>query len=75
MLPPDLVQCRLDVGWLAQERRGMTAIEAYVPGTRELLALEVHRLGLYDSLAHFLGEASKRQCDVLRDLFDPDPFP
>lgn len=74
MLPPDQVQVRLDVGWLPGVRAGMWAAEAFVPGTRELLAMEVHPTRRYDSLEHFLYITRNHHCTVLRDIFDPDPF-
>lgn len=72
--PLDLVQVRMDVGWLREERRGMFSIEGYVPDTRELLALEVVPLRLYANLEVFLATVREGQAEMLRDLLDPDPF-
>lgn len=74
MYPVPLAQVRLDVGWHREDRIGMFSAECYVPGTRELLALEVHPSTRYDSLEHFLRYAQGWQRDVLRSVFDPDPF-
>lgn len=74
MWPQELVQVRLDVGWSSPHRLGMFAAEAYVPTTKELLALEVHPSARYDSLVQFLTRAQTWQGQVLLDLFDPDPF-
>lgn len=74
MFPLPLVQVRLDVGWHREHRIGMFSAEAYVPNTRELLALEVHPSTRYDSLEHFLRYAQGWQRDVLLYTFDPDPF-
>ncbi len=52
----------------------MFAAEAYVTGSRELLALEVHPVRLYTDLSDFLGCALRWQDDLLRTVFDPDPF-
>jgi hypothetical protein len=53
----------------------MSSLEAYIPTTRELLALEVHPSARYDSLAQFLDGAAGWTRAVMLDLFDPDPFP
>jgi hypothetical protein len=52
----------------------MYSAEAWVPGTRELLAMEVHPATHYDGLAQFLKRALSWQGEVLLDVFDPDPF-
>jgi len=52
----------------------MFAAEAYVTGSKELLALEVHPLRCYDHLGDWLGRAQQWQADVVRSLFDVDPF-
>jgi hypothetical protein len=48
--------------------------EAYVPTTRELIALEVHPGRKYANLHAFLGHAVAWQSDLVVDVFDPDPF-
>lgn len=74
LVPPDQVQVRLDVGWLPGVRAGMWAAEAFIPHTKELLAMEVHPTRRFDSLEHFLEVTTTYHRTVLRDLFDPDPF-
>lgn len=74
MLPPEHCQVRLDVGWAPGVRIGMWAAEAWIPGTKELLAMEVHPSRRFDSLEHFLDVTTTYHRTVLRDLFDPDPF-
>jgi len=74
MVPPELVTVRLDLGWCAPDKVGMFAGEAYVSGTKELLALEVHPAHRYDHLGDWLGAAQRWQGDIVRSLFDPDPF-
>ncbi len=74
LYPQTLIQVRLDVGWSSPNRVGMFSAEAYVPTSRELLALEVHPSARYDSLVQFLTHAQTWQGQVLLDLFDPDPF-
>jgi hypothetical protein len=59
---------------MSREGAGMFAAEAYVTGSRELLALEVHPVRLYTDLSDFLGCALRWQDDLLRTVFDPDPF-
>jgi hypothetical protein len=74
LFPPALVQVRLDVGWAADDRVGMSSIEAYLPHTKELIALEVHPSARYLSLQDFLTQATAWQHQVLLDCFDPPPF-
>lgn len=74
LFPSSLVQVRLDVGWDADHRVGMFAAEAFVPTTKELLAMEVVPSTRYDSLQQFCGVAGERHVLLLTDLFDPDPF-
>lgn len=74
LLPQPLVQARLDVGWRSPELVGMFSLEAWVPGTHELLAMEVHPSCRYPTLAQFLRDAAAHQIGVLSDLFDPPPF-
>jgi hypothetical protein len=74
LLPQTLVQARLDVGWRSPERVGMFSLEAWVPGTHELLAMEVHPAYHSPTLAQFLRDAAAHQIGVLSDLFDPPPF-
>lgn len=74
LVPQEMVTCRLDLAWCAPEGVGMFAAEAYVPNTRELLALEVHPSSYWATLDGFLGHASTWQVGMLRDLFDPEPF-
>jgi len=52
----------------------MFAAEAFVSGTRELLALEVHPIRRYDHLGDWLGRAQSWQRDVVQSVFDVDPF-
>ena len=72
--PPTLLHVRLDLGWHSAERVGMFAGEAYVPTTRDLVALEVHPGRRYANLHAFLGHAVAWQSDLVVDVFDPDPF-
>jgi uncharacterized protein YbgA (DUF1722 family) len=65
---------RLDLGWHLDERVGMFSGEAYVSHSRELLALEVHPSKHYDHLGDFLGAAQRWQEELVRSVFDPDPF-
>lgn len=74
LIPQEQITVRLDLGWSDAELLGMFAAEAYVPSTRELLALEVHPLCYYDGLEQWLGAAQRWQGAVVRDLFDPNPF-
>lgn len=74
LYPPPLLHVRLDLGWASHERVGMFAGEAYVPTTRELVALEVHPGRPYANLHAFLGHAVAWQSDLVVDVFDPDPF-
>lgn len=74
MVPAELVTIRLDLGWSSVHGVGMFAGEAYVTGTKELLALEVHPARRYDHLGHWLELAQTWQRDVVRSVFDPDPF-
>lgn len=74
LIPPALLQVRLDLGWSADERLGMFSAEAYIPTTKELLALEVHPTRWYPGLENFLETATTWQRLVLGDVFDPDPF-
>jgi len=52
----------------------MFAAEAFVPGTRELLALEVHPLRRYDHMGDWLEHAQRWQGHIVRAVFDVDPF-
>jgi len=52
----------------------MFAAEAHVAGSRELLALEVHPLRRYDHLGDWLEQAQRWQREVVRAVFDVDPF-
>ena len=74
LVPPEQVTVRLDLGWLQPEHLGMFAAEAFVSGTRELLALEVHPIRRYDHLGDWLGRAQSWQRDVVQSVFDVDPF-
>jgi hypothetical protein len=74
IFPPSLVQARLDVGWHAGDRIGVSSIEVFVPGTRELLALEVHPNRPYPSIQDLISHTSEWCGVVLRDVLDPDPF-
>jgi len=74
LVPPEMVTVRLDLGWYSPDKVGMFAAEAWTAGTRELLALEVHPARRYDHLGDWLGAAQQWQADVVRSLFDPDPF-
>lgn len=74
LYPPALLHVRLDLGWHGHERVGMFSGEAYVPTTRELVALEVHPGRRYANLHAFLGHAVAWQSDLVVDVFDPDPF-
>ena len=74
LVPPEIVTVRLDLGWDQPSHVGMFAAEAYVTGSKELLALEVHPLRCYDHLGDWLGRAQQWQADVVRSLFDVDPF-
>ncbi len=74
LMPPEMVTVRLDLGWYSPEKVGMFAAEASTTGTRELLALEVHPARRYDHLGEWLSAAQRWQGEVVRSLFDPDPF-
>jgi hypothetical protein len=74
LLPQELVQVRLDVGWHAAARAGMYSYEAYVPDTKELLGMRVRPTAHYPSLQIFLDVVTGAQRHVLMSLFDPDPF-
>jgi hypothetical protein len=52
----------------------MYSAEAFIAATRELLALEVHPVRYYTSIEDYLDQALAWQREVMRDLFDPDPF-
>jgi hypothetical protein len=52
----------------------MFSAEAHVSGSKELLALEVHPIRRYDHLGDWLGSAQQWQADVVRSIFDVDPF-
>lgn len=74
LVPPEQVTVRLDLGWCQPEHVGMFAAEAFVPGTRELLALEVHPLRRYDHMGDWLEHAQRWQGHIVRAVFDVDPF-
>lgn len=74
LYPPALLHVRLDLGWAAADRVGMFAGEAYIPTTRELVALEVHPSRRYANIHAFLGHAVAWQSELVVDVFDPDPF-
>ncbi len=74
LVPPEQVTVRLDLGWLQPEHLGMFSAEAHVSGSKELLALEVHPIRRYDHLGDWLGSAQQWQADVVRSIFDVDPF-
>lgn len=74
LYPPSLLHVRLDLGWIPSERTGMFAGEAYVPTTRELVALEVHPMRRYANIHAWLGAALEWQGALVVDVFDPDPF-
>jgi hypothetical protein len=74
LYPPTHLHVRLDLGWHPAERVGMFAGEAYVPTTRELVALEVHPARRYANIHAWLGHATNWQTGIVLDLFDPDPF-
>ena len=75
LVPPELVTVRLDLGWHRKEHVGMFAGEAYVSGTRELLAVEVHPSRRYGEMEDWLGEAQRWQHEIVRAVFDVEPFP
>jgi hypothetical protein len=52
----------------------MFAAEAHVAGTRELLALEVHPIRRYDHMGDWLAQAQTWQGDIVRAVFDVEPF-
>ncbi len=74
LVPPEQVTVRLDLGWLQHEHLGMFAAEAHVAGTRELLALEVHPIRRYDHMGDWLAQAQTWQGDIVRAVFDVEPF-
>ncbi len=74
LLPPEQITARLDLGWDWRNHVGMFAMEAFVPATRELLALEVHPAAYYPTFHDWLGLAQRSQGLVVADLFDPEPF-
>jgi len=74
MVPPDLVTIRLDLGWNEAEQAGMFAAEAYVSASRELLALEVHPVRHYQGRQDWLSTAQRWQAEIIRAVYDPDPF-
>jgi hypothetical protein len=74
LVPPEQVTVRLDLGWDSAHKVGMFAAEAFVPGTRELVAIEVHPPRTYLMMADWLGSAQRWQAEVVRAIFDPDPF-
>jgi hypothetical protein len=74
LLPQEIVQVRLDVGWHAAARAGMYSYEAYIPDTKELLGMRVRPTAHYPSLEIFLDVVTGAQRHVLRSLFDPEPF-
>lgn len=75
LLPHEQVTIRLDLGWDSTEQVGMCAFEAMIPGTKELIAMHVVPIRLYDTLDNFLGDAQRWQGDLVRELFGADPFP
>ena len=74
LVPPEQVTIRLDLGWLHLESLGMFSAEAHVAGTKELLALEVHPIRRYAHMGDWLESAQRWQADVVRTVFDVDPF-
>lgn len=74
LYPPSHLHVRLDLGWDPSSRVGMYAGEAYVPTTRELVALEVHPARRYANIHAWLGQALTWQSAMVVDVFDPDPF-
>ncbi len=74
MVPPELVTVRLDLGWSPGQNVGMFAGEVYVSDSRELLALEVHPARTYTHQEAWLRCAQAWQAEMIRAVFDSDPF-
>lgn len=75
LIPPEQITIRLDLGWDRTHRVGMFSAEAYVPGSHELLALEVHPTKRYEGFHAWLDQAQAYQTAIVREVMDPDPFP
>lgn len=75
MVPEELLQARLDVGWHRRERVGMWAIEVRNPITQALVAMKVEPLHHFPDLVTLLIRSTSEQRAILLDLFDPHPFP
>jgi hypothetical protein len=74
LVPPRLVHARLDLGWAAEERLGMWAVEVLSPIDGTLLAASVDPLHAYPDLVTCLLKATAGQRAILLELLDPDPF-
>lgn len=73
-LPPRLIHARLDLGWAANERLGMWAIEVRSPVEDRLLAATVEPLHAYPDLVTYLLKSTSNQRALLLDILDPPPF-
>lgn len=74
LFPPDLVTCRLDMGWDRDYGLGMFAAEVFFAASRELIALEVHPVVKASTVHEFLTKAQAWQGKVWLDVMDPEPF-
>lgn len=74
LVPPRLIHARLDLGWCADDRLGMWAIECRNPVTSDLIAASVQPLRTFEGVVPFLLQATARQREQLLELLDPAPF-
>lgn len=75
MLPPDVIELRLRLGFIPADNHGRWQIEVLDPQSNELLALHSQPHFALHDLERVLGEVGARLGVLLDGIANPDPFP
>lgn len=75
LLPPDVLEIRLRLGFILPDHHGRWLLEALDPTRSELLAMASQPHFAVHDLADVMQDVGVRLHDMLGPLIDPDPFP